>query len=638
MAHNGGITQLNLGSLQTGGDFPFLDLFLNGQYWIRSDNSTQWDMTKHDANGYLTTVYGTGVYKVFFVPSQVERPGNYVVKWVGNGTVTRGMSSTTVSGSLSGLNGRCEFSTSATSFSIGVSALGSPPISKIMVCHVDDEAALDAAILAGRPWEWGVKFLQRLNEAKPGVLRFLNPCDGNLTPLSHWADRKPTTYYDYGAAPYMKSTLYAGVTSNSGDDYTIAFSGFTLTDKARVLVKFNATSTGGSPRIDVEGTGLKYMKDQYINEDGGNVIPYVVRYPLINKLCFLTYDLDLDCYIMNGGSTESSNGGTTRGWPYEIMIDLCNQIGAHCSIPLPKLALDPMTDFVQSLCEYGAANLASGLKLQLQDPNETWNTAGGFTNTIYAQQKQKLRNGGGSFDEDQWCGRVLSTIGQTMSAVFGADRTKYDCICGVWTFGSTSSQNDRLASSHYVAETGNASDAAKYWVTQVHCTGYWKGSKQNASATEIAAASAYAAASTDAERAAIVDTFMLDDSGTAVARISEVFLRYAAWRSWIDGFGQSIALGQYEGGFSPDYNSTTEVNTFRAATKNWPTQYQRTFYNYDTFINTYGGIFPSCFQMAGTANAWSVLDPDIYVVAAPPQWKAIVDYNNGIRRFQATTS
>ena len=41
-----------------------------------------------------------------------------------------------------------------------------------------------------------------------------------------------------------------------------------------------------------------------------------------------------------------------------------------------------------------------------------------------------------------------------------------------------------------------------------------------------------------------------------------------------------------------------------------------------------GALFPSCFQLAGSQNAWSVLDPDIYLSPQPAQWTAIVAYNH----------
>ena len=56
--------------------------------------------------------------------------------------------------------------------------------------------------------------------------------------------------------------------------------------------------------------------------------------------------------------------------------------------------------------------------------------------------------------------------------------------------------------------------------------------------------------------------------------------------------------------------------------------------NYENFTGltdgTFTAEFPSCFTLAGSVpsnNAWSVLE-DIYQTPNPPQWNAIVAFNN----------
>lgn len=116
-----------------------------------------------------------------------------------------------------------------------------------------------------------------------------------------------------------------------------------------------------------------------------------------------------------------------------------------------------------------------------------------------------------------------------------------------------------------------------------------------------------------------------------------LYARYAAWRSWLDGF-PGVAFGQYEGGYSPDYGGDAEINTFRAAQKNWPGLYNLTMENYMTFEQTYDGIYSSELNFSGTNNAWAILDPSIYVTPDPPHWTAAMHYNTNKRRFRITAS
>jgi hypothetical protein len=90
----------------------------------------------------------------------------------------------------------------------------------------------------------------------------------------------------------------------------------------------------------------------------------------------------------------------------------------------------------------------------------------------------------------------------------------------------------------------------------------------------------------------------------------------------------------YEGGYSPDYGGPIEVKALRAASKLAPVLSSVTSQNYANFVGltdaTFTAEFPSCFMLSGptpSTNAWSVLE-DIYQTPAPPQWSAIVAFNN----------
>lgn len=591
----------------------------------------------------MQTLYGGGDYWVFYVPPQSARPGKYHILWDGAGTIG-GNSYTLFSGSLSsagGINNSCVVTTTLERQVLGVSALGSPHITNIRFVHEDDVAEEAAGMVYLRlglmpPGDlfFGKKFLARLREANFGVIRFLNVSGSNRNTATCFADITPLSYRGYGES-YMPKTKYAGVTGGTGDAYTISRSGWTLTDKNWIMVQFDRTATGDTPTLDIEGTGAKQLVEARINA-GLAGFPSTIYRPLAGRTGAVIYDEDLDVYILAGGNTANNNNGPYHGWPIEVAIELCNTVGAHCSMPMPHLALDPETDYVSGVATYARDHLNSGLKFQAEGPNECWNGSLDFFCTHYADAKEKLRSGLDG-DRHQWYGRALSKIGKTVSAVFSADRTKYDVICGVQTVATPSSVNNRMNSARYVTETGLSTDAAKNWVTQVHCTGY-HGFSQYGTAVEDQAVIDWHAAATQAEADAVVDTFWRDTGGSGFT-LALLFGYYANWRAWIDGFigeGFTIAFGQYEGGFSPDYEADADTNEFREACKSWPGLYQKTILNYRTFTETYGGIFPSVFQFSSNGNAWSVLDPNIWITPDPPQWTAIVHFNSGARKYSLT--
>ena len=114
---------------------------------------------------------------VFYVPTQASRPGNYVIKWTGNGTIALSMNNTQVSGSLigSGGGGRYEFSTTDFRFDVRIAAL---PVTNLMVYHIADETALvtngevfgvkfSAAVGRSMVWRVAVHELAERQHAKP---------------------------------------------------------------------------------------------------------------------------------------------------------------------------------------------------------------------------------------------------------------------------------------------------------------------------------------------------------------------------------------------------------------------------------------------------------------------------------------
>src|ERR1700733_3067993 len=85
-------SQVNANALQSGSEYPMLNIAKTMQAWTYFDNAGHPGPLELDANGY--PLYGSagiihhgGLYSVFSAPSQAERPGNYITTWVGGGRV-----------------------------------------------------------------------------------------------------------------------------------------------------------------------------------------------------------------------------------------------------------------------------------------------------------------------------------------------------------------------------------------------------------------------------------------------------------------------------------------------------------------------------------------------------------------------
>lgn len=343
--HNGGLITNNFWAWQYAGDYRFLNLFKNSQEWIRVDNTTRYDPTKHDSDGYMHTVYGIGVYTLFKIPSQAKRPGNYVCTWDGGGTVDSTWI-TILSGSTTSGRFVCEQNATGIAqdgMQLRVTAVTTPGSNypkNIRFFHEDDEARLDAGEM------FGVKFMEIMNEMKPRDLRFLDDQNGNASNAIHWADRMPITHYSYAAQSNYPLNRYAGLTTKGvGDDYTVAKTGFTLIDQSQVIVKFDASSAGITPTIDIEVTGVKPIRNQIA------ALLATSQKPTANYLACLTWNARLGCYIKHGGDATRGDMGISGGGPPEIMIRMAREVGANPWFVSPYMAMDPLSDYMTSLAQ-----------------------------------------------------------------------------------------------------------------------------------------------------------------------------------------------------------------------------------------------------------------------------------------------
>jgi hypothetical protein len=267
-AFNGGRSQIQNNVPATiYGEFPFLNMVQHSDNWLGTgvDNSDavldpSWLNNKgYPIASFLSRdVFGCKIQGVS-LPTQSGRPATLanpiVITWEGNARMNAGNAPiTAVSGSRDAvLNGygysdglyhgrylwypTTYHSDGTFSFQLEINSIASGSyIDKIKMYFLDDETD----ILAGKMF--GARYLQRMREINPGVVRFMNWMLTNVGNYSTWALRKPLDHYTWQADQF-KASIYPGdIMTNSGNNYSLTTGSFTLADKLVMHVHFNADS------------------------------------------------------------------------------------------------------------------------------------------------------------------------------------------------------------------------------------------------------------------------------------------------------------------------------------------------------------------------------------------------------------
>lgn len=145
------------------------------------------------------------------------------------------------------------------------------PITKVALVRLGSE---ETRYNAGEIF--GIDFLNKLNSANFGVIRFLNNLNTNISNVFNWADRTPQTYITY-AGTNFKNSIYAGTATASGVDYSGTLSGGTLTHGQQVTTAFPAgvatISNGANAVISRTSHGLSIGDAFNWFTDHGGVAP-----------------------------------------------------------------------------------------------------------------------------------------------------------------------------------------------------------------------------------------------------------------------------------------------------------------------------------------------------------------------------
>lgn len=554
MAHNGGTTQLNFWLPGADKSYPFLNVLKNSGGWF--NQFTVLPTINLNSNGYPTASAGSGtIGAIINIPSQTERPGNYVAVWNGNHGINF-TTATTVSGSKSS-GGRWVFTpasgTNSYTFSPTTFDPFVTPSTDMYICHVDDEAAL----LSGEIFQTG--FINKLLEAPVGVLRFMDVMSTNNTSMSQWAYRTPVSYAFWTGGQYL-SGIYCGATTSVGNDYTAALSGFVLADKTAVQLVYNTTASNSTCTLNVNSTGAKpilYRTGQTL---------FGATLPTANQFNTLIYNAQLGAWLQNGGGSE---GGQllTSNWPPEIMCALCNKINSHAWICIPFLCLDTPSDYALNIATYFKNNLNAGLQAWYEPANEVWNTFGGFNATAYGQIMANFWFGIPTNGWDAWYGKVISQMGQTIWSVYANDTTRFEVIAGMWTLAGpqggpgspATGAHERLLSTNYV---GIGGVPALPYVTAIAPTTYWNSYSSGVGASSYTTsqilAAAYQYSLTPLQ--SLADSYMANmPSGVIPTTVYNLWFAFAAT--------YNKKMFAYEGGFSDDYPASNFTGTITAASK-----------------------------------------------------------------------
>jgi hypothetical protein len=124
-------------------------------------------------------------------------------------------------------------------------------------------------------------------------------------------------------------------------------------------------------------------------------------------------------------ATDGGWGGP-NGVPVEIVLQLCNAIGADCWLNLPHMASD---DYITQMATLAHANLGTSQKVYVEYSNEVWNT--GYVQWGYAEAQGKaLWPNGGSGFANNWYGMRVAQTCDIWKAVWGADASRVVCVMG----------------------------------------------------------------------------------------------------------------------------------------------------------------------------------------------------------------
>jgi hypothetical protein len=439
-------------------------------------------------------------------------------------------------------------------------------------CHLNSQNLFSSTLSI-----WNPDYVALLKAAKVAVFRDLNWVSGNTTQVTTWATRKPVNYFSYLSNWYANTDqagnqVWAGSTSGSGDTFTIpqvSVGPSCPTDKQTLIVKWDHSGVS-TPTLNYNSCGAVPI----VGPDGQDVFGIL---PYQGRLDGLVYDAQLNTWMQSntsGGST-GSDAGIVVGTPPEVLLDICERIGAHPWFTSGAYDLDPMTNYTKQLATYMKANAPAWMVPRYEVyPNESWNNN---PFTAYERYKAIANWGGGSAGTGDETGKMASTVGQDLASVYGTVGTGYVATAGVQNAGCCTNWNITLNSTQYLAQagapqSGYTKTAAYNYLTHLNTATYTEPSEQytaqeiadtytyatGSGPTQVATANAYAATAQNSA-SNCQDFQQYQNSIPCVTGYYE-----AGWVSYAAGFtnnaGNTLKVMEYEGGYQFSYGVAQRAN------------------------------------------------------------------------------
>ncbi|SDJ61815.1 MULTISPECIES: hypothetical protein [Bradyrhizobium] len=310
-------------------------------------------------------------------------------------------------------------------------------------------------------------------------------------PISCTGTSLPSNISDYASSYYVKSVIDANNITISatpgGTAITSSGSG-----SATNCIRQPTLALNGGTAYPIKTPGAKGLSV------AGNRIPHARCFGI--NVCHgtATFDATLSVWLFDGAQDAAEDRVILAGWPPEVVLATAKELGMHVYYTLPPYTLDSVTDYLPSLVAYTKSYIATNAAWMIPrfegSPNECWN--GNFYGTAIGLAKSFVL--WGAADYDQWCGKVASTSGQVVKAVYGGTPgVSYQTLQGVQTGPFSSPTNNpatRLSAAAYVSAaavqsplsgswgtiTFTATEAYK-WVTTVVAAQYYSTAAENTS-------------------------------------------------------------------------------------------------------------------------------------------------------------
>jgi hypothetical protein len=308
--------------------------------------------------------------------------------------------------------------------------------------------------------------------------------------------------------------------------------------------------------------------------------------------------------------TDGGWGGR-KGVPLEVVLQLCNAVGADCWLNIPHMASN---DYVTQMATLAHAELGAGQQVYVEYSNEVWN--GDYAQSAYATARGQAMwpNNGSAFAVNQnWYGMRTAQTCDIWKSVWGADAPRVICVMGAqaanpWT--ATQSLSCRLWTG-----TGHA-PCSRHGINVVAIAPYFS---VTARASWLSAA--------DGGLASLFSE--LKGRGIPISSSWE-----ANYKAALAPY--NVGLAAYESGQSlvgfPAYkNGSAMVNLYIAANRD-----PRMAAAYTTMLNNWksnGGQMIVLYADIGGPSQYgewgaleSVLDSVSPLSSAPPKWQAIQNF------------